>query len=43
MVKSADRQAVLTLHKARELPVRQRTMLINAVRAHAAEFALIAA
>jgi transposase len=42
-VKSADRQAVLTLHKARELLVRQRTMLINAIRGHCAEFGLIAA
>jgi transposase len=41
-VKSADRQAVLTLHKSRELLVRQRTMLINAIRGHCAEFGLIA-
>ncbi len=42
-VKNADRQVVLTLHKARELLVRQRTMLINAIRGHCAEFGLIAA
>jgi transposase len=41
-VKSADRQAVLVLHRARELLVRQRTMLINAIRGHCAEFGLIA-
>jgi len=41
-LKSAERQAVLTLHKARELLVRQRTMLINAIRSHSAEFGLIA-
>lgn len=42
-VKSADQQAVLLLHKARELLVRQRVMLTNAVRAHLAEYGLIAA
>lgn len=40
-VKSAERQAVLTLHRTRELLVRQRTMLINAIRSHCAEFGLI--
>jgi transposase len=42
-VKSAERQAVLVLHRSRELLVRQRTMIINAIRAHCAEFGLIAA
>ncbi|HET9629375.1 MAG TPA: IS110 family transposase [Novosphingobium sp.] len=42
-VKSAERQAVLVLHRTRELLVRQRTMLANAIRAHCAEFGLIAA
>lgn len=42
-VKSAERQAVLVLHRTRELLVRQRTMLINAIRAHCAEFGLVAA
>lgn len=42
-IKSADRQGVLVLHRARELLVRQRTMLINAVRGHCAEFGIIAA
>jgi transposase len=40
-VKSADRQGVLVLHRSRELLVRQRTMLINAIRGHCAEFGLI--
>ncbi len=42
-VKSAERQGVLTLHRARELLVRQRTMLINAIRGHCAEFGLVIA
>jgi transposase len=33
-VKSADQQAALMLHKVRDLLVRQRTMLINALRGH---------
>ncbi|HEX2817425.1 MAG TPA: IS110 family transposase [Phenylobacterium sp.] len=41
-VKSAERQSVLVLHRTRELLVRQRTMLINAIRGHCAEFGLIA-
>ncbi len=41
-VKSADRQSVLVLHRSRELLVRQRTMLINAIRGHCAEFGIIA-
>ncbi len=31
------------LHKTRELPVRQRVMLTNALRAHLGEFGIIAA
>ncbi len=42
-VKSADQQSVLMLHRARELLVRQRTMLINALRGHCGEFGIIAA
>jgi transposase len=42
-VKSADQQAALTLHKVRDLLVRQPTMLINALRGHLAEFGIIAA
>ena len=41
-VKSAERQSVLVLHRTRDLMVRQRTMLINAIRGHCAEFGLIA-
>jgi transposase len=37
-VKSADEQAALMLLKVRDLLVKQRTMLINAIRGHAAEF-----
>jgi transposase len=39
--KSMDQQAVLTLHRSRDLLVRQRTMLVNALRGHCAEFGLI--
>src|SRR5207344_3677450 len=42
-VKSADQQSVLMLHKVRDLLVRQRTMLINALRGHLAEFGVVAA
>lgn len=42
-VKSEDQQAVLMLHRVRDLLVRQRTMLINGFRAHMAEFGIIAA
>jgi transposase len=34
---------VLVLHRTRELLVRQRTMLINAIRGHCAEFGMIVA
>lgn len=42
-VKSEEQQAVLMLHRTRDLLVRQRTMLINGLRAHLAEFGIIAA
>ena len=42
-VKSAEQQSVLMLHRARELLIRQRTMLVNAVRGHCGEFGPIAA
>lgn len=42
-VKTTDQQSVLMLHKVRELLVRQRTMLINALRGHLAEFGIVAA
>jgi O-acetylhomoserine/O-acetylserine sulfhydrylase-like pyridoxal-dependent enzyme len=41
-VKTEDQQAALMLHKARELLIRQQTMLVNAVRAHMAELGMIA-
>jgi transposase len=42
-VKSADQQAAAMLLSARELLVKQRTMLINAIRGHAAEFGVVGA
>lgn len=42
-VKSADQQSILMLHRARELLVRQRTMVINALRGHCGEFGIIVA
>ena len=42
-VKSAERQGVLMLHRTRDLLMRQRTMLLNAARAHLAEFGIITA
>jgi len=40
-VKSVEQQAVLVLHRTREILGRQRVMLINALRAHCAEFGII--
>lgn len=42
-VKSTAQQSVLMLHRGRDLLIRQRTMLGNALRAHLAEFGIIAA
>ena len=42
-VKTADQQAILMMHRARALLVRQRTMLVNALRGHLAEFGVIGA
>ena len=42
-IKSTDQQALLMLHRTRDLLIRQRTQLINALRAHLAEFGLVAA
>ena len=42
-VKSVEQQSVLLLHRVRELLVRQRTMLINALRGHCGEFGIVAA
>ena len=41
-VKTADQQAALLLHRGRERLVRQRTSMANALRAHLAEFGVIA-
>ena len=37
-IKSVEQQSVLVLHRSRDLLVRQRTMIMNAIRAHIAEF-----
>ncbi len=41
-VKTEEQQSVLMLHRTRQLFVRQRTTLINAIRAHMAEFGIVA-
>ncbi len=41
-VKSEEQQAVLVLHRSRDLLIRQRTMVLNAIWAHLAEFGFIA-
>jgi transposase len=41
-VKSPEQQAALLHHRTRDLLVRQRTMLINALRSHLGEFGIIA-
>ncbi len=40
-IKSAEQQSLLVLHRTRELLVRQKTMLINAIRGHCGEFGLV--
>jgi transposase len=42
-IKTAEQQAALMLHRSRDLLVRQRTMLINSLRGHLAEFGIIEA
>jgi transposase len=42
-VKSSEDQAALMLLKVRDLLVKQRTMLVNAIRGHAAEFGVVGA
>lgn len=42
-VKSAERQGELMLHRTRYLLMRQRTMMLNAVRGHLAEFGIVTA
>ena len=41
-VKTVEQQGILMTHRARSLLVRQRTMTANALRAHLAEFGLVA-
>ena len=41
-IKTEDQQAALMLHKARELLMRQQTMLVNALRGHMAELGMVA-
>jgi transposase len=41
-IKTPEQQSVLMLHRSRQLFVRQRTTLINAIRAHLAEFGIVA-
>src|SRR5262245_53564966 len=42
-IKSAEQQSRLMLHRARDLLMRQRTQVINALRGHLAEFGIVAA
>ena len=42
-IKTKDQQAALMLHRARQLLVRQRTMLSNALRGHLAELGIVSA
>ena len=42
-IRTKDQQAALMLHRARQLLVRQRTMLSNAIRGHLAELGLVSA
>jgi transposase len=42
-LKSAEQQAALMVLRVRELLVKQRTQMVNALRGHAAEFGLVAA
>lgn len=42
-IKSEDQQGVLVLHRSRDLLMRQRTMILNAIRGHLAEFGIVAA
>src|ERR1700681_4069343 len=42
-IKTKDQQAALMLHRTRQLLVRQRTMLSNAIRAHLGELGIVSA
>jgi len=41
-VKGVEQQSILMVHRTRELLVRQRTMVVNAMRAHMAELGIVA-
>jgi transposase len=41
-IKTPEQQAVLMVHRTRQLFVRQRIALVNAIRAHLAEFGIVA-
>jgi len=41
-VKAMENQAIATLHRARDLLIKSRTMQVNALRAHLAEFGFVA-
>ena len=40
--KTTDQQSLLVLHRTRQLFLKQQTSLINAIRAHLAEFGIVA-
>src|SRR3984885_13460527 len=42
-LKTTEQQSALMMHRARDLLIRRRTMLVNALRGHLAEFGLIEA
>ena len=42
-IKTPEQLGVMVLHRTRELLIRQRTMMLNALRSHLAEFGIIAA
>ncbi len=42
-IKNEEQQAVLMLHKTRDLMTKQRTMCVNALRAHLSEFGVVVA
>lgn len=41
-IKTEQQQATLIIHRVRETLVRQKTQLVNALRAHMAEFGVVA-
>ncbi len=42
-IKSPEQQSILALHRTRDLLIRQRTQLVNMIRAQLAEFGIVAA